>query len=90
MIDVSKEENYFAEVEDHLVTLKDLIETHKAADLDKYKDEIVDLLNNEIVARYYYQTGRIQNTLNGDPFIEKAEELFSSSSYNNILSGTSN
>ena len=90
LIEVSKEENYYNEVEDHLVTLKDLIETHKAADIDKYEKEIKDLINNEVVSRYFYQKGRIQNTLGADPYIDKAKEIFSSKQYNNILSGTSN
>lgn len=90
LIEASKEENYYDEVEDHLITLKTLIKEHKEADLDKYKNEIVELLTNEIVSRYYFQTGRIENTLATDPYILGAIDVFTSNEYNKILQGTSN
>lgn len=90
LIDASKEENYYDEVEDQLIHLKQLIKEHKEADLDKYKNEILELLNNEIVSRYYFQTGRIENTLASDPYILGAIDVFNSTEYNNLLQGTSN
>lgn len=90
LIEASKEENYYDEVSADLISLKSLIEDHKKEDLDKYQGEIIELLNNEIVSRYYYQTGRIENTLAKDPFIEKANSILMGDLYNKILKGTSN
>lgn len=90
LIEAAKTENYYAEVEADLLDLKSLITERKKADLDKYKKEIIELLNNEIVSRYYYQTGRIENTLATDPYILKANDVFNSSDYNKILNATSN
>jgi carboxyl-terminal processing protease len=90
LIQASKDENYYEEVEDDLLSLKGLISERKRGDLTKYKSEIIELLNNEIVSRYYYQTGRIENTLANDPYIDKAKEVLNSSTYNNLLKGTSN
>jgi carboxyl-terminal processing protease len=58
----------------------------KERDLDKFKKEIKSLLENEIVSRYYYQTGRTEHTLSQDECIEKAiETVKNKTSYNTIL-----
>jgi carboxyl-terminal processing protease len=88
LIEASKEEKYYEDVATSLIALKDLIDEHKDEDLDKFKSEIIELLNNEIVSRYYFQTGRIENTLAKDPYILKSEEVFSSLEYKKILEGT--
>ncbi len=90
LIQASKDEYYYDEVESDLLGIKELIEEHKKGDLDKYKVEIIELLNNEVVSRYYYQNGRIENVLASDPYIIKAMETFSLSEYNKILGETSN
>jgi carboxyl-terminal processing protease len=47
------------------------------------------LLREEIVSRYYYQNGRIEATLNGDPEIKRAIEVLNDENlYNSILAGT--
>ena len=46
----------------------------KDKDLIKYKDEIKELLQNEIVSRYFYQNGRIEASFEYDPDIKKATE----------------
>ncbi len=90
LIQASKDEKYYNEVETDLLDLKDLISERKKGDLNKFKSEILELLNNEIVSRYYFQTGRIENTLASDPYILKANEVLNSGDYNKILEGTSN
>ena len=62
----------------------------KKEDFNLYKSEIIELLNSEIVSRYYYQSGRIENTLASDPYIKASEKIFSNGDYNKILKGTSN
>ena len=88
LIEASKEEKYYEDVSSSLIALKDLINEHKDEDLDKFKSEIIELLNNEIVSRYYFQTGRIENTLAKDPYILKSEEVFTSLDYKKILGET--
>ncbi len=87
LIEASKEEKYYDEVSSILIDLKNLINQRKESDLDEFKSEIMELLNNEIVSRYYFQTGRIENTLASDPYILKSEEVFAGSLYKNILEG---
>ncbi len=40
-----------------------------------YKDDITDLLNMEIVKRYYFQKGEIQYSLRHDKELQKAKEI---------------
>jgi carboxyl-terminal processing protease len=81
-------EKYFSAVEPLYNEMKNKIEADKKSDLMKYKDEIKQYLASEIVARYYYQKGRIINNLMNDPDISMARNLLSDkASYNKILSG---
>ena len=60
----------------------------KERDLEKFQDQIKQYLENEIVSRYYYQSGRAQYTFKNDPYILKSMELLQNKSehgYNNIL-----
>ncbi len=47
----------------------------KEADLKKYKAELIPLIEDEIVGRYYFQTGRIQHSLDDDDYIQSAIEI---------------
>jgi carboxyl-terminal processing protease len=90
LIEASKGDSYYEEVSADLIQLKALIDERKKEDFTLYKSEIVELLNSEIVSRYYYQSGRIENTLASDPYIKASEKIFSNGDYNKILKGTSN
>lgn len=69
-----KEESYNsaqAEFEALLAKLK----PSKVEDLQKYKAELVPLIEDEIVGRYYYQRGRIIHSLVDDEYINSAIEI---------------
>jgi len=89
LIKSTKEDKCYDDIVSDLEHLKLLIEEGKQSDLDKFRPEIQQLLNNEIVSRYYYQKGRIENVISSDPYINKALLLFSSKQYNKILKGAS-
>jgi carboxyl-terminal processing protease len=89
LLEATKDEGYYDEVSKDLAQLSALIEERKKEDFTIYKSEVVELLNSEIVARYYFQTGRIENTLASDPYIKEAEKIFNSGDYNKILNETS-
>jgi carboxyl-terminal processing protease len=58
----------------------------KARDLDKFKEEITQMIENEIVSRYYFQKGRTVNSFRYDNVLLKAKEiLINSNEYNTIL-----
>ena len=58
----------------------------KERDLNKFRNEIQSMLENEIVSRYYYQKGRAIDSFRTDDVLNKAKEiLINASEYNTIL-----
>lgn len=87
LITVSKQEKYYEEVNPLIEQLKTKIVQEKEKDLLKFKEEVSQYLANEIVARYYFQKGRIINQLSYDPDIKMAKQiLMDSVRYKSILS----
>ena len=80
----AKEEKYLEGSEKQFEELFAKIEPKKESDLMKFKPQIKEFLENEIVGRYYYQTGRSKNALREDPCIVKSLEVFASN-YNQLL-----
>lgn len=73
-------ENYFNELLKEYETLKDKLKLNKNSDLSKYKDEILQLLEEEVARRYYFEKGKIEASFDNDIDIRKAIELFESES----------
>lgn len=69
----------FAKFEQHL-------DEQKKNDLRLFRDDISDILENEIVSRYYYQVGRIQHSLASDAYIKEAMQSLNPEMYASILS----
>jgi carboxyl-terminal processing protease len=67
-----KKRKYFSAAAAEFEVLKKKISHDKNADLQKFKDEITELLENEIVSRYYYQSGQIEASFKNDLEIKKA------------------
>ena len=85
----AEKENYFDAIRDDYEELKAKMMHDKAADLRTYSDEIKELMKSEIVARYYFQKGRIVASLNSDPDIAKAIEVLNGTdTYYAILDGS--
>lgn len=58
----------------------------KKEDLMKYKAEICEVLESEIVSRYYYQKGRIESSLSYDKELDKAgQTLITRTKYQDLL-----
>ncbi len=68
----SKNEKYFDDVKEEYDALHKKMETRKKDDLMKSKNEIIPLLEEEIVSRYYYQSGRLESGIKYDPEIKEA------------------
>ncbi len=82
---VATEEKYYQGAEKEFEQLFAKIEPHKEQDMLKFKDQIKEYLENEIVSRYYYQDGRVQASLRRDPCMLKAKEVFKTN-YRSLLS----
>jgi carboxyl-terminal processing protease len=80
----AKEEKYYEGSEKQFEELFVKIEPKQENDLIKFKQQIKGFLEDEIVGRYYYQTGRTKNVLHDDPCVLKSVEVLNSS-YNQLL-----
>lgn len=66
--------------------LKAKIMHNKKDDLVKYKPEIKQFLEEEIVSRYYFQKGRLEATLKSDPDLKEAVAILNNQErYKSIL-----
>lgn len=82
----AEEEGYYEDSKAEYEALLEKVVPSKERDLEKFEGEIKMLLENEIVARYYFQKGRSENAFNHDDVLDKAIEVLSNSSeYNTIL-----
>ncbi|NBU36477.1 MAG: S41 family peptidase, partial [Bacteroidetes bacterium] len=66
----SKEEGYTLTETQKLVA--EALEKEQKAILEKYKPEILNLIEKEIAARYFYASGRIKIGLRNDPEVKEA------------------
>lgn len=86
---IAKAEGYLEEIQPGLDQVVATIEVEKTKDLIDNRKEIEEMLETEIVSRYYYQKGRIIAALDNDPELDKAfEVILNQEEYNNILKGT--
>ncbi|HIP37524.1 MAG TPA: S41 family peptidase [Crocinitomix sp.] len=80
------EEGYYEESKTQFDKLYEYYKPSKERDLIKFKSEIIEILEDEIVGRYYYQTGRIEHALISDSFIIEAVKILNNPNrYNQIL-----
>ncbi len=85
----AEEEKYYSDLKNELDSLQSKLAHNKQDDVVKYKDEIVSLIEEEVASRYFYQSGRIKESLSHDNELEKAIEVLNNSVYySGILSGS--
>ena len=83
---LAKFEGYYDDAKPEFEALKKKLSHNVAKDLDFNKEYIKQLLENEIVAAYYFQAGAIQNSLRYDKQIKEAVKLLNSpEEYSKIL-----
>jgi carboxyl-terminal processing protease len=72
LIESSKNEKYYDEVSAEIDILTKKLAHDKNKDLMMFKDEIKDLISQEIVVKYYYEQGAIIYGLSRDPEVKEA------------------
>jgi carboxyl-terminal processing protease len=72
----AESEKYFDAVKAQYESLKQNLTHDKQADIDKNKEEISRLLEEEIARRYYYQKARYEASFKSDEDIQEALTLF--------------
>jgi len=68
-------ENYYDDVKAEFIALYQKLKPSKERDLEKFKPELIELLEDEIIGRYYYEKGRIEHAMKKDPFILEAVKI---------------
>jgi carboxyl-terminal processing protease len=84
--ETAEKEGYFNDIKSDYEALLQKVSASKEKDLEKSKIEIKNLLENEIVSRYYYENGKIVNGFTSDKSIIQAIEILQNSTeYDKIL-----
>lgn len=84
----TEKEKYFESVKDEYEAMQAKIKHDKQNDLVKHKQEIKELLEDEIVSRYYYERGRTEASFDEDTDITEALKVLGShKEYAAILNG---
>jgi carboxyl-terminal processing protease len=82
----TQSENYYDDLKDAYSKISSEIEEAKKNDLAKNKDEIKEIIEEEIASRYFYDKGRIQVGLKNDKETQNGIALLNNSSrYDSII-----
>ena len=75
LVKTAKREKYYDTATNEFKALEEKLTPHLENDLKKFRAELSELLEDEIVSRYYYQKGAIRAAIDDDQVIEKALEI---------------
>ena len=85
----SEDEKYLDALRSGIDELKQKLAHDKKEDVEKNRAEISGIIEQEIVSRYYFQTGKIEASFKDDLEIQKALEVLANpSTVSTILNGT--
>jgi carboxyl-terminal processing protease len=81
-------EKYYELHKDIFAELEKDVTHNLDQDLSLFHDEITELLEEEILGRYFYEEGAIASTINRDPQVNKAIEILKDTEkYKSLLNG---
>ena len=84
----AKNEKYFSEIESQINELREDISHNKERDLQMHQEEIRNMLEQEIVSRYYLETGMVDASFDDDEDITAAISILNNSEkYSELLKG---
>ena len=84
--ETAEKEKYFASIKTEFEQLNKNLIHNKVEDLVTFRKEIEFLLKNEIVSRYYFQKGRIENSLSYDIELDSAVNIINEKArYTSVL-----
>lgn len=82
----AEKEQYAEALKVEIADMEAKMKSDKSNDLTKFKAEIKNMLEIEIVSRYFWQRGQIQESLEDDPDLKKAvETLNNPTAYQQML-----
>ena len=88
LIEIIKKENFYHKTKDILDSLEAKLQHNTEEELDKYRNEVSQMLSAEIVKRYYFSKGEAQESLKTDEALKLSIEILNDPKrYNEILQG---
>jgi carboxyl-terminal processing protease len=88
LIEEAEDEKYFEELKAQIEILEQQMNESKNNDIVRFQDEISELLESEIVTKYYYQRGSAESSIKYDEEVKRAVEILSDPlEYASILKG---
>ncbi len=86
--DQATKENYLSDLSSEYELLLTKLKRNKSNDIEKYKSEIVEVLEEEIASRYYFEKARIEASFDNDVDIKEAITLLKNTTkYSTLLTG---
>jgi len=86
LIEIAKSEKYYEIAAEEFVALREKLNHNDESDLNRFKTEIIELINQDIIGRYHFQSGRIELSLSSDNIVKKANDILEDSAlYAEIL-----
>ena len=85
MKETAEKEGYFEEIKGDYEDMISKVTPSKERDLQKFKAEISEMLENEIVSRYYFQKGRTIASLKKDIVVQRAVTILTNSTELNTI-----
>lgn len=84
----SMKDKHYDALQTEIDALENKLKDYKSKDLLNHDDELKQILEGEISARYYYQKGRLESNFKSDVEVKKAIEVFKNTAlYTSILRG---
>ncbi|MGV3588767.1 MAG: S41 family peptidase [Adhaeribacter sp.] len=84
----AQKEKNFENIKKEFEALESRLQGNKKDDLSRYKEEIKKVLEAEIVSRYYFQSGKVENSFRNDADMKEALRILNNKKlYVNILKG---
>lgn len=82
----TEEERYDESVGEALDSLEQMIKDDKMSNMQRYRSDIIKTINYELLLRYAYQEGAVENAVAADKMVDEAVDLIlNSEEYNRIL-----
>ena len=84
----AEKDSILVDIASEIKLIEEKIILKKKSDLKKFKSQIKGFLEIEIASRYFFQIGKIENSLGNDFFVDEAVEILTNKErYTSILSG---
>jgi carboxyl-terminal processing protease len=84
--EIAEQEGLLSELKAQVLVLEKGLKGDLKRDLDRYKSQIIPILENEIISRYFYQRGKSIHSFSFDRSLLTAKEILNKTTeYNTIL-----